>query len=53
MTKEVINEVAMNITDQFEDYRIGWEFLKYKVRQFSQFYSKRKAYECREKRVNL
>ena len=28
-TKEIINEVAMNITNQFEDYRIGWEFLKY------------------------
>ena len=51
-TKEIINEVAMNITNQFEDYRIGWEFLKYKVRQFSQVYSKRKACECREKRVN-
>ena len=43
----------MNITNQFEDYRIGWEFLKYKVRQFSQVYSKRKACERREKRVNL
>ena len=52
-TKEIINEVAMNITNQFEDYRIGWEFLKYKVRQFSQVYSKRKARERREKRVNL
>ena len=52
-TKEIINEVAMNITNQFEDYRIGWEFLKYKVRQFSQVYSKRKTCECREKRVNL
>ena len=43
----------MNITNQFEDYRIGWEFLKYKVRQFSQVYSKRKACEHSEKRVNL
>ena len=51
--KEIINEVAMNITSQFEDYRIGWEFLKYKVRQFSQVYSKQKACEHREKRVNL
>ena len=48
-TKEIINEVATNITNQFEDYRIGWEFLKYKVRQFSQVYSKRKACERREK----
>ena len=39
-TTEIINEVAMNITNQFNDYRIGWEFLKYKVRQFSQVYSK-------------
>ena len=53
MPKEIINEVAMNITSQFEDYRIGWEFLKYKVRQLSQDYSKRKACECREKRVSL
>ena len=43
----------MNITNQFEDYRIGWEFLKYKVRQFSQVYSKQKACERRKKRVNL
>ena len=43
----------MNITNQFEDYRIGWEFLKYKVRQFSQVYSKQKACERREKGVNL
>ena len=28
-TKEIINEVTMKITSQFEDYRIGWEFLKY------------------------
>ena len=47
-TKEIIIEVAMNITSQFEDYRIGWEFLKYKVRQFSRVYSKQKAYERRE-----
>ena len=52
-TKEIINEVAINITSQFEDYRIGWEFLKYKVRQFSQVYSKQKACERREKQVNL
>ena len=43
----------MNIISQFEDYRIGWEFLKYKVRQFSQVCSKRKACERREKRVSL
>ena len=43
----------MNITSQFEDYRIGWEFLEYQVRQFSQDYSKRKVCERREKRVNL
>ena len=43
----------MNITNQFEDYKIGWEFLKYKIRQFSQVCSKRKACERREKRVNL
>ena len=43
----------MNITSQFKDYRIDWEFLKYKVRQFSQIYSKQKACERREKRVNL
>ena len=48
-TKEIIDEVAMNITNQFEDYMIGWKFLKYKVRQFSQGYSKRKACEFREK----
>ena len=51
--KEIINEVTMNITNQFEDYRIDWEFLKYKVRQFSQVYLKRKAFERREKRINL
>ena len=43
----------MNITSHFEDYRTGWKFLKYKVRQFSQVYSKQKACERREKRVNL
>ena len=37
----------MNIT------RIGWEFLKYKVRQFSQVYSQQKTGERRKKRVNL
>ena len=52
-TKEIINEVPMNITNQFDNYRIGWEFLKYKVRQLSQVYSKRKACECRENRVIL
>ena len=52
-TKEIINEVAMNITSQFEDYMIGWEFPKYKFRQFTQHYSKHKACERREKRVNL
>ena len=52
-TKEINNEVAMNITNQFEDYRIGWEFLKYNVRQFSQVYSKRKACERWEKQANL
>ena len=52
-TKQIITEVAMNITGQVEDYRIGWEFLKYKVRQFSQVYSKQKACEFREKQVNL
>ena len=52
-TKETVSEVAVNITSQFEDYRIGWEFLKYNVRQFSQVYSKQKASEHREKRVNL
>ena len=31
-TKEIINEVAMNITSQYE----GWGFLKYRVRQFTQ-----------------
>ena len=51
--KKIINVVAMNITNQFEDYRIGWEFLKNKARQFSQVCLKRKACECREKRVNL
>ena len=40
----------MNITSQFEDYRIRWEFLKHKVRQFSQVYSKQKACERRKKR---
>ena len=52
-TKKIINEVAINITNQLEDYRIGWEFLKYKVRQFSQIYSKQKACERRKKRVNF
>ena len=34
-TKEIISVVAMSTTSQFEDYRIGWEVLKYKARQFS------------------
>ena len=38
-TKEIINEVAMNITNQYLSIIInGWEFLKYKARQFSQVY---------------
>ena len=51
--KEIINEVAMNITSQSEDYTIGWEFLKYMVRQFSKVYLKHRACERREKRVIL
>ena len=51
-TRESISEIRTNSSD-FDDIRVKWEFLKFKIRQFTQTYSKNKAREGMRKRLNL
>ena len=51
-TRELISEIKTNSFD-FDDIRVKWEFLKFRIRQFTQSYSKIKAQERRQKRQNL
>ena len=51
-TRELISEIKTNSFD-FDDIRVKWEFLKFSIRQFTQSYSKIKAQERRQKRLNL
>ena len=41
-TKSLINTVNAEMKD-IVDLRVKWEFLKYKIRQFTRYYSKQKA----------
>ena len=51
-TREVISEIKANSFD-YDDIRVKWEFLKFRIRQFTQSYSKIKAQKRRQKRLNL
>ena len=51
-----LNDLIRDIVSSFsenDDPRINWEFLKYKIRQFTQIYSKEKARERRVKQKQL
>ena len=47
-TRELISEIKTNSID-FDDIRVKWEFLNFRIRQFTQSYSKIKALERRKK----
>ena len=51
-TRELISEIGTNSFD-YDDIRVKWEFLKFRIRQFTQSYSKIKAQERRQKTLNL
>ena len=51
-TREPISEIRTNSFD-FDDIRVKWEFLKFKILQFTQSYSKTKATRTKAKRLNL
>ena len=46
--EDLIKDIVSSFSDS-DDPRINWEFLKYKIRQFTQIYSKEKARERRAK----
>ena len=50
--KDLIADIVSCFSEN-DDPRINWEFLKYKIRQFTQTYSKDKARERREKQKQL
>ena len=50
--KDLIGDIVSRFSDN-DDPRINWEFLKYKIRQFTQTYSKEKARERRAKQKQL
>ena len=45
--------VSSNVLHEYADPRVKWDFLKYKVRQFAKDYARRKAINCKTKRVSL
>ena len=47
-TRGLIFEIKTNSFD-FDDIRVKWELLKFRIRQFTQSYSKIKAQERRQK----
>ena len=51
-TRGQISEIRTNSSD-FYDIRVKWEFLKVRISQFTESYSKIKAQERRQKQVNL
>ena len=50
--KDLIRDIVSSFSEN-DDPRISWEFLKYKIRQFTQTYSKEKARERRTKQKQL
>ena len=50
--KDLIRDIVSSFSEN-DDPRINWEFLKYKIRQFTQIYSKEKARERRAKQKQL
>ena len=50
--KVLIGGIVSSFSEN-DDPRINWEFLKYKIRQYSQTYSKEKARERRAKQKQL
>ena len=50
--KDLIRDIVSSFSEN-DDPRINWEFLKYKIRQFTQIYSKEKARERRAKQRQL
>ena len=50
--KDLIRDIFSSFSEN-DDPRINWEFLKYKIRQFTQIYSKEKARERRAKQKQL
>ena len=51
-TKSLINTVNAEMKD-IVDLRVKWEFLKYKIRQFTRYYSKQKAVGHRNRKTIL
>ena len=45
--------ISSNVLHEFTDPRVKWDFLKYKIRQFTKDYATRKAKERKTKRVAL
>ena len=50
--KDLIRDIVSSFSEN-DDPNINWEFLKYKIRQFTQTYSKEKARERRAKQNQL
>ena len=50
--KSLINTVNAEMED-IVDLRVKWEFLKYKIRQFTRYYSKQKAVGRRDRKTIL
>ena len=50
--KYLIEDIGSSFSEN-DDPRINWKLLKYKIRQFTQTYSKEKARERREKQKQL
>ena len=50
--KDLIRDIVSSFSEN-DDQRINWEFLKYKIGQFTQTYSKEKARERRPKQKQL
>ena len=48
-TKSLINTVNADMKD-IVDLRVKWEFIKYKIRQFTRYYSKQKAVGRRDRK---
>ena len=51
-TKNLIGDIVSSFSEN-DDPRMNWEFLKYKIKQFTQTYSKGKARERRAKQKQL
>ena len=50
--KDLIRDIVSGFSEN-DDPKINWDFLKYKIRQFTQIYSKEKARERRAKQKQL